>query len=567
MPRTFYTIDDLYKFCRDNNFTKFSSKESGAPLIIQSIETFESADNSQDGLLGVKLKACHVGVNRNKSSISEKTMNQYKNSFKGRPILGSIFKADTGEYEFHSHDMAVDENGEVEYIEQPIGVISQLKEPYLEYDKENDKKYLMVEGHIFEDYSRAAEILQRHKTCKCSVEISVDDMSYNADEDYLSIDAFSFRGVTVLGYEQDGVTEIQEGMEGSKITIDSFSEKNNSMFSMDCQNKLIETLEKLNNTLSTFTINSKQENKEVFSSMNHFEELLEQYGVAAEDCDFDYENMTDEELDAKFEEVFGCKKKKKCDAEDGEESGAEGESEGTEEDYAGCKKKKKCDAETEEDKPEEDEGTDEDYAGCKKKKKCDAEDFALISFKISHDDIKFGIQNLLSEMNDEFHYYVVNSVYDNYFYYEDWMDNSAFKQSYKMRKDTISFSGDPIPVFREFVTQEEKDELENMRKNYAALKEFKEQYDAAQLKTEKDAIFASADYADICDSDEFKALVADADKYSVDELKVKCDLLYAAAMKKKFNFEAEPKNHSVGINFRTKPNKKKTAYAGLFDND
>ena len=584
MSRTFYTIDDLYKFCRDNNFTKFSSKESGAPLIIQSIETFESTDNSQDGLLGVKLKACHVGVNRNKSSISEKTMNQYKKSFKGRPILGSIFKADTGEWEFHSHDMIIDENGETEYIEQPIGVISQLKEPYLEYDKENDKKYLMVEGHIFEDYSRAAEILQRHKTCKCSVEISVDDMSYNAEEDYLSIDSFSFRGITVLGYEQDGVTEIQEGMEGSKITIDSFSEKNNSMFSMDCQNKLIETLEKLNNTLSTFTINSKQENKEVFSSMNHFEELLEQYGVTAEDCDFDYESMTDEELDAKFDEVFaGCKKKKKCDAEDGEESGIEDdyagckkkkkcdaeddEDEETEEDYAGCKKKKKCEADSE---SEEDEGIDEDYAGCKKKKKCEAdgnEEFALINFKISHDDIRFGIQNLLCEMNDEFHYYVVNSVYDNYFYYEDWADGSAFKQNYKMRKNSISFNGDPIPVFREFVTQEEKDELENMRQNYAALKEFKEQYDAAQTKAEKETILDSAAYAEIKDSDDFKALITDMDKYSVDELKVKADLLFAAAMKKKFNFEAnaEKKHSSVGINFSTKSDNK-SAYGDLFEN-
>lgn len=591
MSRTFYTIDDLYKFCRDNNFTKFSSKEQGAPLIIQSIETFESTGESKDGLLAVKLKSCHIGKNRNNSAISEKVMNKYKHSFKGRPILGSIFKADTGEWEFHSHDMTMNDDGDAEYIEQPVGVISQLKEPYLEYDKENDKKYLMVEGHIFEDYSHAAEILQRRKTCKCSVEISVDDMSYNAEEDYLSIDAFSFRGVTILGYEQDGVTEIQEGMEGSKITIDSFSEKNNSMFSVNYQNKLIETLEKLNNTLSAFTINSKQENKEVFSGMNHFEELLAQYGVTAEDCDFDYANMTDEELDAKFDEVFGCKKKKKCDAEDGE---AENESE-TEEDYAGCKKKKKCEAEDDESESEDESETDEDYAGCKKKKKCDAdeesddedeteedyagckkkkkcdadenEEFALISFKISHDDIRFGIQNLLCEMNDDFHYYVVNSVYDNYFYYEDWANGNAFKQSYKTRKDSISFNGDPIPVFREFVTQEEKDKLEDMRKNYAALKEFKEQYDAAQSKAEKEAVLDSAEYAEIKNSDEFKALVNDMDKYSVDELKVKADLIFAAAMKKKFNFEAkdEKKPKSVGINFNTKEDKKKQAYSGLFD--
>lgn len=543
MSRTFYTIDDLYTFCKNNNFTKFNSKEAGAPLIIQSFETFESLGDIEDGFLNVKLMACHVGVNRNGSSISEKVMNKYKSSFKGRPILGSIFKTDTGEYEFHSHDMQMTEDG-VEYIEQPIGAISELKEPYLEYSKDNDKTYLMVEGHIYEDYSRAAEILQRRKTCKCSVEIAVEDMSYNAEEDYLSIDAFSFRGVTILGYEQDGVTEIQEGMEGSKITIDSFSEKNNSMFSTDCQAKLIETLEKLNNTLSTFTINPKQEDKEVFGDMNHFDELLAKYKVTAEECDFDYENMTDEELDAKFEEVFGEQTEENNNTEDDKDN-----QESTEDEFSDANSEPNA----EPDQEPEPENHDEE--------------FALINFKISHDDIRYGIQNLLAAMNGDAHYYVVNAVYDSYFYYEDWVDNSAFKQNYKMRKDTISFNGDPVPVFREFVTQEEKDELENMRKNYALLKEFKDQYDAAQTKAEKDAVFADASYNEIRENDEFKALTADAEKFSAEEIRTKADLIFAAAMKKKFNFEAESNKtpHSVSMNFNAKPNKKKQAYAGLFE--
>ena len=106
-----------------------------------------------------------------------------------------------------------------------------------------------------------------------------------------------------------------------------------------------------------------------------------------------------------------------------------------------------------------------------------------------------------------------------------------------------------------------------MRKNYAELKAFKEQYDAAQIKAEKDTILGSAEYTEIKDTDEFKALVADAEKYSVDELKVKADLIFAAAMKKKFSFEAEPKKKSVGINFNVKPSKRKIAYAGLFDSE
>ena len=569
MPRTFYTIDDLYMFCKSNNFTKFNSNEHGAPLIIQSVETFESAEYSKDGLLDVKLKACHVGKNRNGSAISEENMNKYKDSFKGRPILGSIFKSDTGFYEFHSHDMTIDEDGNLEYIEQPVGVISQLKDPYLEYDKNNDKTYLMVEGHVFEDYSHAAEILQRRRTCKCSVEIAVEEMSYNADEDYLSIDAFSFRGVTILGYEQDGTTEIQEGMEGSKITIDSFSEKNNSMFSASCQEKLIETLEKLNDTLSALAINNNQEGKEV-SEMSHFEELLERYGITVEQCNFEYEGLTDEELDTLFEEHFGNTETaeevveevvEECSAEEltDDESGNDDE---------GVVEEEFTEEVSEEEISEEEVSEEETFEEDVESSNFSVED-VVISFRISHEDVRFGIQNLLNAMNGDAHYYVVNSVYDGYFYYEDWMNNDAFKQSYKMRKDVISFSGDPEPVYREFVTQAEKDELEAMRKNYAALKEFKEQYDAAQLKAEKDAIFASAEYAEIVDSDEFKALIADAEKYSVDELKVEADLIFAASMKKKFAFEAHKpeKKHSVGMNFNAKPNKRKQAYGGIFSND
>ena len=126
MPRKFYTIDDLKLFCKTNNFASFSSQQYGAPLIIHSMETFESSDTSRDGFLDVKLKSCHIDKNRNGSGITEQVMNENKASFKGRPILGSIFKADTGEYEFHSHDMVIDEDGNLEYIEQPIGVISEL---------------------------------------------------------------------------------------------------------------------------------------------------------------------------------------------------------------------------------------------------------------------------------------------------------------------------------------------------------------------------------------------------------------------------------------------------------
>lgn len=555
MSRKFYTLDDLKMFCKTNNFHNFNVKQYGAPIIAHSIETFESSDNSKDGLLDVKLKSCHICQNRNGSFISEENMNAYKSSFKGRPILGSIIKTDKGTYEFHSHDMTIDEEGNLEYVEQPIGVISQLKEPYLEYDAEQDKTYLMVEGHIFEDYSKAAEILQRHKTCRCSVEIAVEEMSYNANDDYLSIDKFSFRGVTILGYEQDGETEVLEGMEGSRITIDSFSEANNSVFSASCQEKLIETLEKLNETLSMFTINNANQ-EEVSEKMGHFEELLEKYGIERESVDFEFEGLSDEELDTIFEEKFG-------NSNESEETTEEVVEEEFEEGSA-------------EELTEEDDNTDVVVVdeSVDETNEDNTEEFELddvvISFKISHEDVRYGIQNLLNAMNgDGAHYYVAHSVYDGFFYYEDWMNNDAFKQSYKMRKDVISFSGDPIPVFREFVTQEEKDELETMRKNYAALKEFKENYDASVLKAEKDEVFGNVKYSVLKDNEQFKQLKQDAEKFSVDEIRDKCKIIFADHVMESGEYSAsedqtEKPMKKLGFDFSGKP-KKAQAYGGLFD--
>lgn len=61
-----------------------------------------------------------------------------------------------------------------------------------------------------------------------SCELIVYECSYNAKEKYLQLDDFEFAGCTCLGAEKDG-TPIGEGMLGSKITLEDFSEENNSL--------------------------------------------------------------------------------------------------------------------------------------------------------------------------------------------------------------------------------------------------------------------------------------------------------------------------------------------------
>ena len=566
MPRTFYTIDDLAAFCKDNNFSHFSSKEhDNKPLIIQSIENFEVADTSKNGLMPVKLKSCHIGLNRNQSCISEEVMNRHKASFKGRPILGNIIKTETGEYEFHSHDYTINENGEVEYQEQPVGVISEIEEPYLEYDEEEDKTYLMVSGNIFTDYSRAAEILERRRTCKCSVEIAVNEMSWNCDENYLSIDAFTFMGVTILGFAEDGVTEIQEGTKGSKSTVDNFSVEQHSMFNISYSDKIVDLLSNIDKKLDNLS-HTKFNQEGVEKEVNHFEELLEKYNVKLEDIEFDYENMSDEELDIKFAELFD-------DSGDGEPAGdGTGEAEPVDGE-GGEPVVTEVDPEVEPASVEEPEVIEiEPEVAPKviddstpKKKIVESRE---IKYDLSHDDIRWGLYELLSAQSEDGYYSIwIAEVYNDKFIYEDYSTGKFYRQKYSINDDSIAFEGDAVEVFNEWLSKEEKDALDALKADYAELKSFKEQYDAAKIKAEKDAVFESVEYDEVRESEEFQALIADADKYSVEELKVKADLIFAASMKKKFSFEVEKptKKSSVSINLNAKPDKKKP-YGRLFNN-
>ena len=546
MVRKFYTLDDLYNFCKENRFESFSSDQQGAPLIVQSFGTFEADETNSDGLMAVKLKSCHTGKNRNQSGITDDNMNKYKHTFKGRPILGAIYKTDTGEYEFRAHDMKVINNGEdIEYIEQPIGVISQTEEPYLEFDEKEDKNYLMVSGTIFSDYSKAAEILERRRTCKCSVEIAVEELSYNCDEDYLSIDKFRFSGVTILGYEQDGVTEIQEGMKGSKITIDDFSVKNNSMFTADCQNKLIETLEKLNVVLESFNNTNQNSEKGGEKVMNKFEELLAKYGKTADEVTFEYENLSDEELEVAFKEAF-------------DETETVVEETVVEEEVV-------TEEPTEEPTEEVEEVIEEVV-----EEVVESDEKFVLKYELSHDDVRYALYSLLAETSEDGYYYSwIVEVFDDKFIYHDGMEDKFYRQDYTKDGDNVALGENKVEVFSEWLSKAEKDALDALKADYAILKEFKNNYDAAEIKAKKDEIFAREEYSVLAEDEAFKSLIDDSINFSVEEVEAKAKAIFADHVIKTGEFSAKTENGStktLGLNFNKKESKK-GPYGNLFKKD
>ena len=201
--------------------------------------------------------------------------------------MGFIHQLDDGSWDFHSHDAIITNDGEndegtIEYLEIPVGVIPESCNAQLVYDDEKQRTYVEVNGYIYEEYSKAAEILQEQGEHKVSVELAIYEMSYNAKEKYLNITDFYFSAVTILGRNEDG-SPVHEGMAGSNITLGSFSQENNSVVNDDINKKLFEMLTKLNDTLDNLNKNNK---KGAVNNMNKFNELLEQYNVTIEDVTF-----------------------------------------------------------------------------------------------------------------------------------------------------------------------------------------------------------------------------------------------------------------------------------------
>lgn len=548
MAKKIMTLDSLYKFFVEQNKSfNFSSKESGTPIVVTTNGFFESKDIDMPGMLGLKLKVCHTETNRNGSHISEENMEKAMPTLKYRPILAYIHELPDGTKDFYAHNVEIveDENGEsqVVYIERQVGSFT-ADDPWLEYDEKRDKTYVMAYAVIPEEYTEAADIIRRKNGTKVSCELVINELAYNAKEKYLDLTDFYFGATTLLGCDEDG-NEIGEGMLGARADITDFCHKEPKF---TYQDKLIETLEKLNVTLSSFNKSNSEEGGD--EEMDNFENEVVEEVVETEVEETVVENSEEEETVVENNEV----------EETVVENNEVEETEVVEE------------AETEETSTSEDDGEDH---GDFEENPVDEKFTKNFAVELSHGDIQYALYNLIGQYEEEDNdWYYIRDVYDNYFYMQGWYTNKLYKLGYSVDGENVSLEGERQEMFELIVSESEKIAIEKMRENYAkleeeynALKEFKDNYDLSMLNAEKTAVLEGAEYSDIKDSDEFKALVSEMAKYSVEEIKVKADLLFAASMKKKFNFETEvdKKPHSVGINFNAKPNKKKQAYAGLFD--
>jgi hypothetical protein len=532
MAKKILTLDDLYQFfVQQNETVNFSIKESNKPIVVTTNGYFASAEDDTPGMLKLKLKVCHTETNRNGSHISQENMEKAMPTLKYRPILAYIHELSDGSKDFYAHNMEIVENedgeSEINYLEKQVGCFT-ADEPWLEYDEKMDKTYVMAYGVIPEGYTEAADIIRRKNGTKVSCELVINELSYNAKEKYLDLTDFYFGGTTLLGSDENG-NEIGEGMLGARADITDFCYKE-PVFTY--QDKLIETLEKLNVTLSSFNKSHSEEGGD--EEMGNFENEV-------------VEEVVETEVEETVVEVNEVEETV-VEVNDVEETEVVEETE------------------TEETSTSED-GDEEDVVV---ENEVEVEEKFEIKFELSHNDVRAALYKLLNAYSEDGYSCAwIIDVYDNKFIYEDWTDDGYkfFRQTYSKDGDNIAFDGDRIEVFNEWLSKEEKDALDALKSSYAELKSFKDNYDAAEVQAQKDQIFAKKSYEKLAGVEAFEELKKNAANFSVDEIVSQAKIIYADFMEQNETPEAEEKSTKViGFNF-SKKETKKSPYGNLFNKD
>lgn len=575
MKNRLLTLGDLYDyFEKEGKDVVFSSLIANTFFAVQIPGKAIFEDTSTEGLTKCHIKAMHAGDNKNHIYFADDVMKNALPSFKTRPILGNIREVN-GQLEFGGHDFYEEtdpDTGEVKriYEERPIGVTSSIEEPYTEYDSEQDKYYVHVEGYLFDDYSDAKEIIKREGGISdVSMEINIEQLSYNAAKHTMEVQQFRNTGITVLGKDDFG-EEIDPAMVGANITLTDFEADENSSayFNVVNTKEFAETVDKLQKILATFQDTKSQKGGEK-PGMTKFEELLSKYNKTAEDITFKYESMSDEELEAKFAEVFddsgdsgeGSSPSSEPDSGDeGESSTESAEGTGSESD-TGSDEEPIAESVVGGSDSDSSSGSDDIST---KKKIYSITDPSGKTFSVSLNDKIGAVSQLVNATYaDEDNDYYFCTVYDDSVVMESWCTGKLYKQSYTDENGTFSLTGERVEVFTEYLTAEEQNTLKVIRGEYAELKEYKESNEAAKATAAKDEVFAK--FSEIlAGNTEFEELKKG--EFSAEELELRCNALVGKKQMATFAAHDENKAHKVLFDFNGKTEEKKP-YGGLFDDE
>lgn len=554
-------LEDLYDFYsnRYKRSTHFSAEKSGHQIFVQVPAEFEvdkNADYKDESLLFCKVKLMHSGENRNHSSVTDEALKKASKTLAYKPVLANFMEyedEETGETlkDFTSHDMELNDDGSVNYIEKQVGCFTSDK-PFFEVEEETGHNFLYGYCAIPVDYTDAASIIERKNGTKISVELAVNEMEYSGKNKVLELTDVVIMGATLLGKDPDTKKDIGEGMLNARLDIADFNAKNNSLFS-DYDSTLIDLQERLEKLESACfnnknDISGKEETIEV--EKEKFEEEVTETVEVTETEETTEEEVTVTENESE-ETVDETSEETTENAEENPVENTQDETETT------------------------DTNATENESVNPEKYSVTMSDGSVKEFSLSLDEITMSLYNLVNQMYGEADnaYYGVTVYEDNTLIMSDYWNGKYYRQSFNRDGDNFSLVGDRVAVHSVWVTDEEDASLNDMRSNYSSVVEELNTYKSAEVFADKMTVFDDEAYSEYLDTDEFKALMSEdsVNKYSKEELSEKADATLGKLVKKNktFSFAGEipQKKHVSRVAFNAEKETEDTykPYGDLFD--
>ncbi len=363
------------------------------------------------------------------------------------PVIGYWNDKDE-DFSDHGIEYIISDNGIEENIKTiPFGVVIKDSSRFdtIIMDNGEETEYLFADCYLWNRNEKAINKIKEGK-CNQSMEISIND--YTERDNYIDITDFEFTALCILGENVAPAFRNARIKQVGKYSKDDFKAIYSEMISK------FEEVMKGGNIVGVCSKCGKEENEEL-----RFEEI-------------DGELLCPECINAQFEDDGSDD-----GSDNGEDSSDAGENaeESVEENVDNNEELLADEVQQEENQDGEDEKVaddDKDTTKAKKKMSLDNENM-IVKYELSFDDISYKIYEILYNANPDCYYYLVN-VYDDKFIYQREYYNEAgyvaqtFRQQYSKveGQDEISFVGDPIEVFSEYLTADEVKRLSEMRAGY-----------------------------------------------------------------------------------------------------
>ena len=536
------TIEDLVAFCEQQNFSHFSAAQTGYQICVQVPAHFSKTDESDSDMLFASVLAFHTGPNRNRSSVTESAAKKAIKELAYKPVLANFCEID-GVRDFTGHDFMIDDDGNFIYQEKQIGCFTADK-PYMKQDPDHDDRMnVFAKVAIPRQYTDAADIIERKGGTACSVELAVNELSWDSNERTLLLNDVVVMGLTLLGKDPDTGNDVQPGMENAHVQIEDFSVENNSITFNS--NIIDEIADAVVNRIGNLNNQRKEE------PIVDFEEKIEETTVEEMEVESTEETVTEEMSEDASDEVFGEVSEEESEkteemSEDVEEVAEETDKETPEVVEESINEEVVEENFDEEPGGESEESSEDELVG---------DDGVLnngqhlrhslsingMNFEVSLSEIQYAISELVnntySESDNDFYSVEVYEGSKNVVMI-GWCTGRAYKQGYKVRNSVYSLVGDRVSVKPVFVTADEEAELDRMRSNYSVIESKLAKYEEEPTKLE---ILNSADYLNIADQANFAELKKQENHFdlTIDEVKSQADaMLLAYAKSGKLNFSA-----------------------------